>query len=295
MVTLGWEETMEKSGGNTFPSSTESALVSSPLLGRLRLNQFPFSICRDRFNLLSVSHRWLSETPSIPGSIGWDAGQTRMVTIAHFQFLSPLPNPAKRDDFYVLNTHWDDRGLLARGESAKVILNEVERLLQEEERRLGSKEFPLVVLLGDLNAPPREEGYQILTGRKYAQASHRDPSRPERGERPEGRPGGIKFLDTRHELEVAGVSSSRVGEGLLHSPFGDLHTFTGFGRDDQKQVIDVVLFLDPTSVNSEVVEEEGEESSWKVKRYGVIPNRFEDGIGGMLISDHRLVVARLFR
>lgn len=32
---------------------------------------------------------------------------------------------------------------------------------------------------------------------------------------------------------------------------------------------------------------------WDVVRYGVMPNSFDDETGGMLISDHRLVVAGL--
>ncbi|KAA1135331.1 hypothetical protein PGTUg99_012213 [Puccinia graminis f. sp. tritici] len=42
----------------------------------------------DKFKALSVKHFWLSDQPDVPGSIGWDAGQTRMVTLVHLQPIS---------------------------------------------------------------------------------------------------------------------------------------------------------------------------------------------------------------
>ncbi|KWU41617.1 hypothetical protein RHOSPDRAFT_11796, partial [Rhodotorula sp. JG-1b] len=119
----------------------------------------PIFYRKSRLELVSVSHRWLSPTPSEPGSKGWDAGQPRMITFAHFRDLDladadeVVPSlTAARTDLIVANTHWDDRGLVAREKSAELILE----LVREQEE-------PLVVLLGDLNSPAEEAGYRVLT------------------------------------------------------------------------------------------------------------------------------------
>lgn len=93
----------------------------------------------DKFKALSVEHFWLSEQSHAPGSIGWDAvrnipleltihgvwqscfispncfsfkGQTRMVTMVHLQSIT-LSDMGRANDssFFVMNTHFDDRGL----------------------------------------------------------------------------------------------------------------------------------------------------------------------------------------
>lgn len=98
-----------------------------------------------------MKHFWLSDTPDIPGSVSWDIGiaQPRMATLVHLSDRSSS-TINKDNDLFVLNTHWDDKGLKARRESAKLILKKVEELV---ERKYGDGK--LVVLLGDLNSPVR--------------------------------------------------------------------------------------------------------------------------------------------
>lgn len=185
-----------------------------------------------------------------------------MVTLVHFRSLF-LPSSSPDPDFFVLNTHFDDRGLLSRTESAKLILHRLASLLAHE----GATK--LVVLLGDLNFPSWEEGYQILTGARYAPLSVE-------------RPKGPSFVDTRHELELA----SRANEGgLLHSPFGDLHTFTGFARTDTPVIIDVVLLGDNGALKS------GGGKGWR--SVGLGSCRISTRMECSFRTDHRLVVARL--
>jgi hypothetical protein len=210
-----------------------------------------------------------------------------MVTLAHF-YPSSSTAPSTSSSFYVACTHWDDRGPMSRTESAKLILAKIDELVPRGK---------LVVLLGDLNFPSGEKGYQILTGRRYL-------SNATTAEKDGGKL--TTFRDARHELSLAKPHSSTPGSPLLHSyvsfdhfylvkkanlttegshrrPFGDLNTFTGFASTDTAKIIDFVLYLD-----NGVVSEKG---GWRVSRYGVMPNHFHDGEGRMLASDHRLVVA----
>ncbi|ELU44706.1 branched-chain alpha-keto acid dehydrogenase E1-alpha subunit [Rhizoctonia solani AG-1 IA] len=233
---------------------------------------------KDVATLKNVEHFWLSDTPEKPGSVGWDAGQTRMATLAEFTTVkNELP-------FYVFNTHYDERGLQARTESSKLILDHVDKLV---DRISPSGQAPLIFLVGDLNSPDTEDGYRSLTRWRYVD----DGSSPQQG-------GHTFFLDSRYELHTR-VSNFNTAR-LLGARYGDwLATFTGFGEHDHRNVIDVVLVADTGAVaavspagtrdrqdNAQKVMQTGQQQ-WAVTRYGVIPNRFE---GGFLVSDHRMVV-----
>lgn len=101
----------------------------------------------DRLELLDSGTFWLSPTPGVPGSKGWDAAIERVATWARF-----------RDRFtgcrlLHLNTHFDHIGEQARQESARLI-----------RRRLESLAGGLpVIVTGDLNADPRSAPYRIFT------------------------------------------------------------------------------------------------------------------------------------
>ncbi|GAA6062443.1 hypothetical protein JCM10212_003317 [Sporobolomyces blumeae] len=284
----------------------------------------PIFYRRSRLELLATTHAWLSPTPRVPGSKGWDAGQPRMVTIARFRDVLST----KGEQVIVANTHWDDRGLVARTESAKLILD----LVMGEAKQNGTTDagvVPLVVLVGDLNSPAEEEGYQVLTGRRYLRESSTEA-------------GPKAFRDSRHE--IATRRSGLGGPGALSGPFGPLNTFTGFTPSDVPKIIDFVLVLDNAAFappaappasnpvepvdssfldaddadevlasiskpNEQVPLNQDEASNarssrqtrWKVSRYGVVPNFYED-IGGrrpsgsddaLIVSDHRLVVVTM--
>lgn len=206
-----------------------------------------------------------------------------MATLASFTTIDcALP-------FFVFNTHYDERGLQARIESSKLILERANKLVAKSST---SDSPPLIFLVGDLNSPDSEDGYRALTGWRYvADQTDLDQSHPD---------GKVTFLDARHELHtrVAGTNVAR----LLGGRYGDwLATFTGFGENDHRNVIDVVLIADTGALaavhRGKKTGKEGAEqqvirsavqTQWVVSRYGVIPNRFE---GGFLVSDHRLVVA----
>ncbi len=98
-----------------------------------------------RFSPQSVETVWLSETPSVAGSVGWDASYARVVTQLR------LRDTATGREFAVLNTHFDHQGPTARTESA--------RLLRERVDGLGCE----AVVLGDFNARPGSQPYTVLT------------------------------------------------------------------------------------------------------------------------------------
>ncbi|HKG22279.1 MAG TPA: endonuclease/exonuclease/phosphatase family protein, partial [Blastocatellia bacterium] len=76
---------------------------------------------KERFKLLESSTFWLSETPEVAGSKGWDASLPRIVTWARFR------DTQSKQTFFVFNTHFDHRGSRARAESARLLLARIEK------------------------------------------------------------------------------------------------------------------------------------------------------------------------
>jgi len=100
----------------------------------------------DRFDLVEDGTFWLSETPDVPGSMGWDTAITRIVTWARLY--------DKKNDrrFIVFNTHYDHRGQEARRNSSNLILQKVSELSGGDP----------VIVMGDLNAVESQDPYKIL-------------------------------------------------------------------------------------------------------------------------------------
>lgn len=107
----------------------------------------PIFYRRVRLTLLDQGTFWLSETPDIPGSLGWDADCIRITTWA--QFLDTATNTT----FLFYNTHFDHRGKVARKESARL-------LLKDALTRAG---MVPVIVVGDLNCNERAPAYRLLT------------------------------------------------------------------------------------------------------------------------------------
>lgn len=102
---------------------------------------------RDRLELIAHSTFWLSETPDVAGSRGWDAQFPRIATWGRFR------DRATGDTLLHLNTHFDHVGTRARAESA--------RLLKQRLADLAGTQ-PTVVT-GDFNTPPESEPIRVLT------------------------------------------------------------------------------------------------------------------------------------
>jgi endonuclease/exonuclease/phosphatase family metal-dependent hydrolase len=109
----------------------------------------------DRLELLDSGTFWLSPTPEVAGSKGWDAAIERIATWARFR------DRRTGCRHLHLNTHFDHVGEQARQESARLI----------RRRTAALADGIPVVVTGDLNADPASEPYRILTRDTVADAT----------------------------------------------------------------------------------------------------------------------------
>jgi endonuclease/exonuclease/phosphatase family metal-dependent hydrolase len=101
-----------------------------------------------RFEKLGEGHFWLSETPDVVGSKGWDTSLPRMATWVRLQ---DRENKSASPILFV-NTHFDHMGRVARLESAKLLRQQIESLAS------GAA----VILTGDFNSGDGSEPYKSL-------------------------------------------------------------------------------------------------------------------------------------
>lgn len=101
---------------------------------------------RDRFDLLETGTFWLSPTPSRPGK-AWDADFPRIAT------WTLLRDRSSGLRLYVLNTHFDHVGSVARERSAGLIAD-----WSAERMRKGAH----VIVMGDFNAVPGSPPITLL-------------------------------------------------------------------------------------------------------------------------------------
>lgn len=148
----------------------------------------------DRFRLMAEGHFWLSETPDVVGSRGWDAALPRLVSWAKLR--------ARDDTLLTLacfDTHFDHVGEAARLASAKLL----------RARAQAVADGAPAIVLGDFNAPAdtdRPGPYTALLGQA------------EEGAEGEER---LVLRDVYRQLHAP-----RPGEGTFHG-------FTG-GRDGER-------------------------------------------------------------
>ncbi len=101
---------------------------------------------KDQLRLLDSGNFWLSPTPE-HASLGWDAACIRICTWGKFQ------DKTSGKQFLFFNTHMDHVGVIARRESAQLILKRINQL---------SKGLP-TILTGDFNVDQTDEIYQIFS------------------------------------------------------------------------------------------------------------------------------------
>ncbi|KAK0562979.1 hypothetical protein OC844_002438 [Tilletia horrida] len=123
-------------------------------------------------------HFWLSPSPHIPGSVGWDASQTRICT--HLALRLRQATAAPGDDeqqqiIHLFSTHFDDGGVLARAQSAHLIRQRANEAHRSTLRSQAHE--PLVLLMGDFNSPREEQAWRSIVAGKYGvPASEADPN-----------------------------------------------------------------------------------------------------------------------
>jgi endonuclease/exonuclease/phosphatase family metal-dependent hydrolase len=101
-----------------------------------------------RLSLMQSETFWLSQTPTVIGSKGWDAALPRIVTWAK------LKDKKTKKVFFVFNTHFDHMGKTARRESAWLLLHAVDSIAGKT----------VAIITGDFNAHPEDEPVQVITG-----------------------------------------------------------------------------------------------------------------------------------
>jgi endonuclease/exonuclease/phosphatase family metal-dependent hydrolase len=108
----------------------------------------PVFFRKERFEMVRTITFWLSDTPEVPGSMGWGASLPRIVTWME------LVDKNNHIHFFYFNTHFAHDSDSARIMSSKILLQEVEKITD------GSP----FIISGDFNMLPSSGGYSILTG-----------------------------------------------------------------------------------------------------------------------------------
>ena len=150
----------------------------------------------DRFEKVDDGQFWLSETPEVPGSKGWDADIARIATWVR---LRDRAAPQGTPPLLVMNTHFDHRGANARLESAKLIVRKLAELQPKGP----------VVLMGDLNTDEESAPYLHLVEQRAAGPRLMDGYRALHPER------------AKEEATFNGFKGTRVGnriDYILHTP-----------------------------------------------------------------------------
>lgn len=100
-----------------------------------------------KFKMLASGTFWLSQTPSVAGSRGWDAACNRVVSWVK------LKDYKTGKIFLVFSTHFDHMGEIARRNSAILLIYAVDSLSGNNS----------AIVLGDFNSQPGSEPYNIIT------------------------------------------------------------------------------------------------------------------------------------
>lgn len=108
----------------------------------------PVFFRKDKFDMVRTITFWLSDTPEVPGTLGWGASLPRIVTWME------LVDKDSHGHFFYFNTHFAHDSDSARIMSSKILLKEVGKIAEG---------FPFIIT-GDFNMLPGSTGYAILTG-----------------------------------------------------------------------------------------------------------------------------------
>lgn len=117
---------------------------------------------KDKFRLLKSGDFWLSPTPDKPGK-GWDA--TCCNRICSWVYLE---NIQSRKKFFLFNVHFDHQGVVARKESAKLMLQKIREIAGNEP----------VLFIGDLNGNRQSEWYQTVANSGILKDTYNDVQYP---------------------------------------------------------------------------------------------------------------------
>lgn len=178
----------------------------------------------------------------------------------------------------IMNTHLDDRGLSSRTESAKMIVNEVRACWEGEVDRRTP-----VLLAGDFNSEVDGGAYRVLTGDASPMVDLRELVQERERYGHENTYTGFGFEEEKRPTRIDFLFVSRGGGG------SECGSGSGSGGLE-----DVVEEVDTEGMGLRKEKAKGKAWAWKegerpcrIDHYGVLENRFEDGV---FVSDHRAVV-----
>jgi endonuclease/exonuclease/phosphatase family metal-dependent hydrolase len=142
---VGFQEALRSQLSDLTEALPEYRAVGKPREAGDVGEYVPLFFDRDRFAAPGYGDFWLSTTPEVEGSLGWDAPDPRHCTWAE------LEERASGQRFAVFNTHLDRWGELARLEGARLIVT----------RTQLAAGLPFLVM-GDLNAGEDSEPLEVL-------------------------------------------------------------------------------------------------------------------------------------
>lgn len=114
--------------------------------GKTKGEYSPIFYRKSRFQTLDKGNFWLSEKPEAVGKKGWDAAIERIASWAK------LRDRKTGQVFMVVNTHFDHVGVVARKESAKLIMRKIQEIVGNN---------PAVVT-GDFNITEQDDAYSTM-------------------------------------------------------------------------------------------------------------------------------------
>ena len=120
--------------------------------GKTKGEYAPIFFRKADFELLEKDTIWLSETPDIPGSKGWDAALTRITSFAL------LRHKASDQTILLGSAHYDHRGTRAKVNSGAVIHDYISQKQTEAK-------IDLVLLTGDFNDRPNTGTTSAIEGK----------------------------------------------------------------------------------------------------------------------------------
>lgn len=215
----------------------------------------PIFYRNDLFRLLASDTFWLSASPFEPSKF-LDAGSRRICTVARF---ASLTRPSRR--FTILNTHLDDQSAGQRELGASLILHRAHY-------EAITTRAP-VLMTGDLNSPPNDTAYKIMTGTHLASTDLNHTFLAKYAWTPDQNKGFEDFT----LLDLLDFLEPRAKIGTNYATFTD---FAAVDKTDttQFQRLDYILA--------------GNTPGFSVQSYRVTDNLADDGV---YHSDHRPVFA----
>jgi len=182
---------------------------------------------------------WLSQTPKVPGSKGWDAASVRILSVA------VLLHGESGLRVLAMNTHLDDQGVVSRREAARMIVQ-----IAKQKRTEWDVEFSF--LAGDLNSEVNGDAFRILNEDGSGLIEMTTLIQKKDGIRRYG-----------NDMTFTGFADEGDGNGMTRIDFIHL------GIDVEKDCGETVQLIPKTKVGVE---------GYGVEGYGVLPNKFDDGV-----------------